>query len=133
MAAKADVHVRFTRKPDTIYLDLCDDQWRAVEITARGWRVIDSPPVLFRRPNGAQALPVPLPGGNLEDLRPRVVFVLVLRRLPIGDGAFGRCAAPLGNATEFEFGNRNGTRRTSKTPLVESHIRRQAASYAPVP
>jgi hypothetical protein len=40
-----------------------------VEIDATGWRVIDNPPVRFRRAGGMQALPSPLPGGSAEALR----------------------------------------------------------------
>ena len=53
-----------------LYLDLCDDSWRAVEITKDGWRVIDRPPVSFRRSKGMQALPAPEAGGSIESLRP---------------------------------------------------------------
>jgi hypothetical protein len=52
-----------------IYLDLCDETWRAVEIDADGWRVIDSPPVRFRRAAGMQPLPVPVASGSVEMLR----------------------------------------------------------------
>src|SRR6185369_2276784 len=34
-----------------------------------GWRVIDNPPVRFRRAAGMQALPMPVPGGSVETLR----------------------------------------------------------------
>jgi hypothetical protein len=67
---KVEVHVRFARTRDAIYLDMCDDKWRVIEITAAGWRVVDKPSVLFRRPSGARALPVPVAGGSLEALRP---------------------------------------------------------------
>ena len=50
-------------------LDLGDEEWRAVEIDTTGWRVIDNPPVRFRRAGGMQPLPVPLPGGSVETLR----------------------------------------------------------------
>ncbi len=30
------------RDGDAVYLDLCNDEWEAVEITASGWRVIPS-------------------------------------------------------------------------------------------
>ena len=30
-----------------LFLDLCDDEWRAVEIAAKGWRVVERPPVEF--------------------------------------------------------------------------------------
>ncbi len=41
------------------YLDLGDEKWRAVEIGADGWRVVDTPPVKFRRAKAMHPLPVP--------------------------------------------------------------------------
>lgn len=52
-----------------LYLDLADAHWRAVEIDAGGWRVVDSCPVRFRRAKAMQALPIPTTGGRLDDLR----------------------------------------------------------------
>jgi hypothetical protein len=43
--------------------------WRAVEIDGNGWRVIDNPPVRFRRTAGMLPLPMPVPGGAIETLR----------------------------------------------------------------
>jgi hypothetical protein len=63
------VYVRVGGLNGRIYLDLADESWRAVEIDATGWRVIDEPPVRFRRASGMQALPMPLPGGSVELLR----------------------------------------------------------------
>ena len=40
-----------------------------VEINATGWRVVDKPPVRFRRPAGMLALPAPVAGGSVEALR----------------------------------------------------------------
>ena len=40
-----------------------------MEIDAAGWRVIDNPPVRFRRAAGMQPLPVPVAGGSVETLR----------------------------------------------------------------
>jgi hypothetical protein len=64
------VALRVADLGDRTYLDLADKAWRVVEVTAEGWRVIPGhlAPVRFRRPNGTEALPVPVPGGNLEDL-----------------------------------------------------------------
>jgi hypothetical protein len=53
-----------------LYLDLCNPSWQAVEIDAEGWRVVDRPPVRFRRAAGMLALPVPERGGSIADLRP---------------------------------------------------------------
>src|SRR5262249_30548469 len=36
---------------------------------AAGWRVIDNPPVRFRRSSGMKPLPIPMPGGSVEMLR----------------------------------------------------------------
>jgi hypothetical protein len=52
-----------------LYLDLGDEAWRAVEIDATGWRIIDKPPVRFRRAAGMQPLAVPITGGSVETLR----------------------------------------------------------------
>jgi hypothetical protein len=62
-------HTRVAEHHGTIYLDLADAAWRAVEITAAGWRVVDAPPVKFRRTRGMLALPDPMRGGQLADLR----------------------------------------------------------------
>jgi hypothetical protein len=63
------VHVRIGGLDGRLYLDLGDETWRAVEIDATGWRVIDNPPVRFRRAAGMQALPAPVAGGSVEALR----------------------------------------------------------------
>jgi hypothetical protein len=52
-----------------IYLDLGDATWRAVEITAVGWAVIDSVPVKLMRSPSMRALPVPEAGCLIEELR----------------------------------------------------------------
>lgn len=47
---------------DAIYVDLGDNTGCAVEVDAKGWRVVDNPPVRFLRPNGMRALPAPVRG-----------------------------------------------------------------------
>jgi hypothetical protein len=69
-AAERAIHVRAAGIDGKIYLDLGDRAWRAIEIDANGWRIVDSPPVRFRRASGMHALPVPERGGSLADLRP---------------------------------------------------------------
>ena len=44
---------------DRVYVDLCDDHWRAMEIKPDGWRMIEDVPVHFRRKSGMQPLPAP--------------------------------------------------------------------------
>jgi hypothetical protein len=63
------VHIRVGGLDGRLYLDLGDDTWRAVEIDASGWRVIENPPVRFRRASGMKPLPIPVCGGSVEPLR----------------------------------------------------------------
>jgi hypothetical protein len=68
-APERTVYIRVGELGGRLYLDLCDQSWRAVEIDATGWRVIDNPPVRFRRAAGMKALPAPASGGSVETLR----------------------------------------------------------------
>lgn len=63
------VFLRTGEADGVIYLGLTDARWRAVEITVEGWRVVDEPAVRFRRGSSSLALPVPLAGGSIDDLR----------------------------------------------------------------
>ena len=64
-----EVDIRISGLGDRLYLDLGDEAWRAVEIDSDGWRVVDEPPVRFRRAAGMQPLPTPARGGSVETLR----------------------------------------------------------------
>ncbi len=63
--------VRIAEHQGDLFLDLADDQWRAVRIRGgpQGWEIVDRPPIKFLRSSAMQALPVPEPGGMIEELR----------------------------------------------------------------
>ncbi len=63
------VHVRVAEHEGSIFLDLCNAEWHAVQITSQGWTVVDDPPVRFRRSRGMLALPAPERGGSADQLR----------------------------------------------------------------
>ena len=63
-------HVRLAEHDGAVWLDLADADWRAVRIDADGWRVVDDPPVRFRRPRGLRPLPTPERGGDVRELGP---------------------------------------------------------------
>jgi hypothetical protein len=63
------VHTRIALYNDCIYLDLCDDRWRAIKITKDGWDVVTDPPVMFVRNSAMKPLPVPTNGGSLTELK----------------------------------------------------------------
>jgi len=63
------INLRVANHRGKLYLDLCDRAWRAVEIDAEGWRIVDRPLPRFHRTRGSQPLPVPERGGDLDELR----------------------------------------------------------------
>jgi hypothetical protein len=63
------VYNRVAEHAGRIYLDLGDDTWSAIEIDADGWRIIQRPPVRFRRAAGVRPLPTPVRGGSIALLR----------------------------------------------------------------
>ena len=52
----------------SLWIDLCDDRWRAVQVTPNGWSIVDNPPSLFRRYVHQQAMPDPQPGSDPNEL-----------------------------------------------------------------
>ena len=53
-----------------VWLDLCDDHWRAVRVTRAGWTVVSNKlPVRFVRARGMLPLSLPERGGSIDDLR----------------------------------------------------------------
>ena len=66
---EVQVHTRTAKAADGYYIDLCDEQWRVVHVTARGWQVIDESPTLFVRTTAMRALPIPIQNGmRIEQL-----------------------------------------------------------------
>lgn len=59
---------------DKLYLDLCDRDWRAVEIDAAGWRIVADPPVKFLRTQAMRPLPEPEAGDSVERIGAFVNF-----------------------------------------------------------
>jgi len=67
---KRAVFLRVAEFENRRYLDLCNERWEAVEVSAGGWKVVARPPVRFRRLAGMQSLPYPKRGGSISALRP---------------------------------------------------------------
>ena len=68
--AEEDVFIRLAQRKHAIYVDLCDASWLVVKVTVKGWKVISDPHVNFRRARGMTALPHPVRGGSIRELRP---------------------------------------------------------------
>jgi hypothetical protein len=65
--AKHPVAVRVGGHDGKIYLDLCNEEWQAIEIDGDGWRLIDESPIRFIRSRGMLPLPVPVRQGKAKD------------------------------------------------------------------
>jgi hypothetical protein len=54
------VAVRVGGHDGKIYVDLCNNDWQAIEIDTACWRVVDQPPIRFIRSRGMLPLPMPV-------------------------------------------------------------------------
>lgn len=66
---QADCFIRVGQQGGNLYLDLCHDDWRAIEITSTGWRVIEKPNVKLMRSAAMRSLATPERDGMVEELR----------------------------------------------------------------
>jgi len=63
------VHHRIAKTGQSYWLDLCNADWEAVEISASGWAIKSGSSVpLFERSASGKALPNPIGGGTLDAL-----------------------------------------------------------------
>lgn len=63
------VYVRTAEKDAALYIDIGDEDRTIIRVTPDGWTTVDDAPVRFRRPKGMQALPFPVRGGEINELR----------------------------------------------------------------
>ena len=122
---EGEQHQTFTRVAEhcgNVYLDLCNSTWEAVEITPHVWRVIQNPPVMFRRTRGMLALPNPVPGGSLLELKPFL-------NLPDDAGAFllvtgflVQALNPSGPYPILTFEGEQGTAKSTTARILRSMV-----------
>lgn len=62
------IELRTAHRNGVYYIDLCNADWRVVEVTREDWQVLDESPVLFRRTSTMQPLPMPERGGEINRL-----------------------------------------------------------------
>lgn len=68
-SAEAEVHTRLAANDGCIWLDLCDEEWRVVKVSADGWEIVRHSPIKFRRNKGMRSLPTPNRGESISLLR----------------------------------------------------------------
>lgn len=68
-----EVYTRIAKTEGGYWLDLCNDAWQCVQVTATGWTVVAGAGApLFTRSSSMRPLPVPERGGTLDALWPLV-------------------------------------------------------------
>ena len=61
---------RVSHLTGTVFMSIWgNEEWEAVEISAKGWHVVRNQPVRFRRSRSMQPLPLPARGGSILTLR----------------------------------------------------------------
>jgi hypothetical protein len=120
-----DVSVRVGELDGKIYLDLCDAEWRAVEIDGAGWRVVDRPEIRFRRTPDMRALPEPETDGSVDGLRP----LLNIAGGDDGDADFVlavayvlACLRGRGPYPVMAVGGEQGSAKSTRSALLRSVI-----------
>lgn len=64
-----ELHRRVAGDADRVVIDLGDERWRAIVVTADGWEVVEDCGVHFLRDSSMLALPEPVSGGSIDELR----------------------------------------------------------------
>lgn len=64
-----ELSLRIAEKDGSFWYDLANDKWQAVCVNKSGWRVVDEPPILFRRLANTGPQVVPEHGGQIEELK----------------------------------------------------------------
>lgn len=64
-----EVYVRVAPAKDGSLVALGDDGWGVVHVNGGGWKLLDKSPVHFIRSDATEALPRPVSGGSIEELR----------------------------------------------------------------
>ena len=114
------VHVRLAAYNETIYLDLGNDRYEVVEITAGGWRVLkDQNVAKFRRPSGMSALPYPKAGGSIEALR-QYVNLANPEDWPILVGFIVMCLNPWGPYPILSFTGEQGSAKSTGQKVIKA-------------
>ena len=66
--AEKTVFKRVAKDGEALWIDLCDEEWKAIKVLPGSWEVIEDPPVMFVRSPTMTPLPIPSEKGDLDPL-----------------------------------------------------------------
>ncbi|MCW3985318.1 MAG: hypothetical protein NWE91_02775 [Candidatus Bathyarchaeota archaeon] len=61
---KYQLYNRVAPSEDGVWIDMSDDKWRAIKVTANGWNIVEQPPILFKRYKHQMPMVEPKTEGN---------------------------------------------------------------------
>jgi hypothetical protein len=124
---------------NTIYVDLANERWEVVEITAGGWRVLPSErvPVRFRRSRGMLPLPTPArgrdDGDGLDDLLRRFINVSDEAAIRLVIAWLVQALRPTGPYPVLIFQGEQGSAKSTAERLVRSLVDSSTAPLRSTP
>jgi len=65
---KQRIYLRAANYQDAVYIFIGDDDWQRIKVTASGWHLDAESNVKFWKPGSMLALPMPVSGGEIDDL-----------------------------------------------------------------
>jgi hypothetical protein len=130
---KHQTWVRVGESHSTIYLDLADDQWKAISINASGFSVIPNPPIKFTRCRGMKTLPEPCKGGQLPDLLGRFLNVESRDDLALISGWLVVAAQPNGPFPVLALHGEQGTAKSTTARVCRALLDPNAAPIKTTP
>ncbi|MCH2298913.1 MAG: hypothetical protein MK441_13560, partial [SAR324 cluster bacterium] len=66
--AEKTVFKRVAKDGEALWIDLCDEEWKAIKVLPGSWEVVEDPPVMFVRSPTMTPLPIPSENGDLDPL-----------------------------------------------------------------
>lgn len=103
-----------------IYIDLADDKWRAIRVSKSGWKIVDDPPVRFRRHRAMKPLPAPQRGGSVADLR-RFINATD-KQWPLVLGWLAAALRPVGPYAILELYGEQGSAKSTAARVLRAFI-----------
>jgi Domain of unknown function (DUF3854) len=115
-----EVFSRVGKFGDRYYLDLGTPDWRAIEYSAEGWKVVSDPPVRFERARKGSPLPTPVGGGNLLNL---FEFINAEEEdFPLLTGFLLKCLVPDGTEPILILHGEQGSGKSSAAEVLKRMV-----------
>jgi BT4734-like, N-terminal domain len=114
------VFLRVAPHGENLLIDLCDQQWRVVEVTPNGWRVLGKSPCAFIRTGSMQPFPEPARGGSIKSLWN--LLNVTEAQWPLVAGALLNAFHPQGPYFVINFVGEQGTAKSCAARIVRQLV-----------